>query len=632
MSTSARRDPPGGESAPGSSAERFLAIWCPDWPIVAAGCPHDMAVAVMRGGRVVARSAAAADDGVVIGHRRRQAQQRCPHVELLDDDPARDAREFEPVMRSVAEVAPRVDVVESGWLTVAARGPSRYFGGDHAVADHLTAVVRSALPTPVPPHPGVSSRPGVSPRSRREETPGSADGTGSADGPGSTAPVPVGIGVADGRFAASVAARLAARRGTPVVVEQGGSPEFCAPLPIGWLQTLGEIEADLVELFVRLGIRRLGDLAALQPGDVLGRFGPPGVHAHRLASGADRRPASTTDPAPERRLDRVLDDAAAQSEAVVFVAKQLADELAGSLAADGRVCTRLVVVLETEHGERSERSWFRSAGLSAAAMVERVRWQLDGWINLPRGSEQEITGGVSLIRLVPDEVRADDGVQLGLWGGQSDADRRAARAIARLTTLTSEHAVTVPVWRGGRLPSDRYRWVPATMVDLDRRDQAVSTSATGRAGTRRESAGSGGGDGGDGRGRRRSRGAHPGVDGPWPGSLPPPSPATVYDDGLAIEVLDGDGVVVQVSGRGVVSSSPATMRTMLGNEEEGWRPGDVQTIESWAGPWPVDQQWWDTSAHRRLARFQFVVAGDGTQEAILVVAEHRRWWLVARYD
>ena len=83
--------------------------------------------------------------------------------------------------------------------------------------------------------------------------------------------------------------------------------------------------------------------------------------------------------------------------------------------------------------------------MSGAAMVERVRWQLDAWVNTPRGSEHEITGGVVFIRLVPEEVRPDEGVQLGLWGGQSDADRRAARAIGRLTTLTSESSVTVPV-------------------------------------------------------------------------------------------------------------------------------------------------------------------------------------------
>lgn len=555
------------------SPERFITVWCPDWPVVASGCRLDAPAAVLRAHRVVARTPAAADEGVVVGQRRRQAQQRCPQIELIDDDPARDAREFESVLRSVADLAPRVDVVEPGWLTVAARGPSRYFGGDLATAQHLVEVVLRAIA-------------GSSP-------------VGAGAGAGIDVGAGVGVGVADGRFAASVAARLAVRRGTPVVVDPGGSSEFCAALPVGWLQTLGEIDPELADLFVRLGLRRLGDLSALSPSDMVGRFGHAGMHAHRLASGLDHRPASTSDPAPERRLHRILDDPAAQSDAVVFVAKQLADELASSLASDGRVCTRLVVLLETEHGERSERSWYRSTGLSASAMVERVRWQLDAWINLPLGSDQQITGGVSRIRLVPDEVRADDGVQLGLWGGQSDADRRAIRAIARLTTLTSESAVTVPVWHGGRLPADRYRWEPATMVDLDRRDRAVAAA---------------------------------GVEGPWPGCLPTPSPATVFDEALPVELLDAEEQVVRVNGRGAVSGAPVAMRRLFGSESTGWRRGPTHRIEAWAGPWPVDQQWWEPTRHRRVARFQVVTAASGEQRAVLVVAEHRRWWLVARYD
>ncbi len=333
---------------------------------------------------------------------------------------------------------------------------------------------------------------------------------------------------------------------------------------------------------------------------MLGRFGHPGVHAHALASGADVRPASTTDPAPERRLDQVLDDPAAQSSAVVFIAKQLADELAATLGADGRVCTRLVVVLESEHGERSERSWYRASGLSAQAMVERVRWQLDAWVNLPRGSEEELTGGVVLVRLVPDEVRADDGVQLGLWGGQSEADRQAARAIARLTTLTSDDAVTVPVWNGGRLPADRYRWVSAAMVDLDHRARAVSSAGTGSGPT-----------------------------GPWPGTLPSPSPASVFAQPHPAMVLDEHGDAVQVSARGVVSGQPSVLVLLTGDDTTGWRRGRSRSIVAWAGPWPIEERWWEPERHRRLARFQ-VVTDD--HDGFLVVAEHQRWWVSARYD
>jgi protein ImuB len=563
-------DKPGGDGVDDGPI-RMITVWCPDWPVTAAGCAPDVPAAVMRSHRVVARTTAAAEEGVIIGQRRRQAQQRCPHIQLLDDDPARDARAFESVVRAVVDIAPRVDLVEPGWLSVAARGPSMYFGGDVAVAEHLHRLVADVV----------------------AETVGVAPGFGGAS---------VGVGVADGRFAASVAARLGVRRQQPVVVEPGGSPDFCDPLPIGWLQALGEVDADLVDLFGRLGIRRLGEFAALPPADVLGRFGPVGMHAHRLAGGDDHRPANTTDPAPERRLTRVLDDPAAQTDAVVFIAK-----LAGALGADGRVCTRLVVLLETEHGERSERSWYRSAGMSAAAMVERVRWQLDAWVNLPRGSEHEITGGVTLIKLTPEEVRADEGVQLGLWGGQSDADRRAIRAIARLTTMTSESAVTVPVWHGGRLPADRYRWMPATLVDLDQRDRAVSRHSTGA--------------GIDGR------------SGPWPGCLPAPSPSTVFEEPLPLDVLDANGEVVRVSGRGMVSATPAAIRLLLGSEAEGWRRGKLRTVRSWAGPWPVDQQWWEPEKHRRLARFQMIVDDDTVGEhAHLVIAEHQKWFLLATYQ
>jgi protein ImuB len=553
-------------SAADDGPPRIVTVWFPEWPVIAAGGRADVPMAVVSANRVVARTAAAADDGVVVGQRRRQAQRRCPHIELIDHDAGRDARAFEPFVRAVGELSPRLDVIEPGWITLAARGPSRYFGGDVALAERLSEIGRDA------------------------------PGTGADTGAGTGA----GVGVADGRFASSVAARLAVRKGDPVVVEPGRSPAFCAGLPIGWLQTLGESDPELVELFARLGLRRLGHLAELPVHDVLGRFGHPGVHAHRLASGADVRPSSTTDPAPQRRLDRVLDDPVAQSGAVVFLAKQMADELAGALAADGRVCTRLVVLLETEHGERSERAWYRSAGLSAPAMVERVRWQLDAWVNLPRGSEHEVTGGVSLIRLTPDEVRADDGTQPGLWGGQSEADRRAARAIARLAALTSESAITVPVWRGGRLPADRYRWVPATTVDLDHRARAVSKAATAS-----------------------------GPAGPWPGALPSPSPATVFPEPRPIDLLDEHGDIVEVSGRGTISARPVFLRWPEGDPPSGHRRECTRRIVAWAGPWPVEERWWEPDRHRRLARFQIVTDDHA---GYLVVAEHRRWWASAWYD
>jgi protein ImuB len=483
---------------------------------------------------------------VDIGQRRRTAQQRCPELVLLDHDPDRDARAFEPVVRAVSRFAPRLEVVEPGWVCLAARGPSRYFGGDERLAEQLVVSVRELV-----------------------------DGS-------AISRTKTGVGIADGRFASAVAARLAAHQ--PVVVGSS-SADFLASLPVAWLAEVGEVDADLVGLFARLGLARLGDLAALARGDVLARFGPPGCHAHRLASGSDDRPADAVDPPPERGVERCFDDPVTQLDPLVFVGKHLADELAAGLAAEGRVCTRLVVTAETEHGERCERAWYRAAGMSAPAIVERVRWQLDGWQSQPGG----LTGGVVLLRLVPDEVRGDDGDQLGLWGGRSAADERAARAVTRLTGLVGDRAVLVPAWQGGRQPGVRYGWVPAATTDLADPDDTAE-----RLQPRLD-------------------------DGPWPGTLPAPSPAVVLPEARPAELADAEGRSVRVSGRGELSAPPATL-TIDGR--------DPKPITAWAGPWPLDERWWEPRQHRRVARLQ-VVTADGA--AHLVLAEHRRWWVAAAY-
>ena len=295
---------------------------------------------------------------------------------------------------------------------------------------------------------------------------------------------------------------------------------------MAWLHHVGEVDPELVGLFARMGLARLGDLAALPAGDVLARFGPPGRHAHRLAGGLDDRPAGGAEPPPERRVEQTFDDPVVQLEPLVFTGKHLADELVAALAAEGRVCTRLVVTAETEHGERSERAWYRAAGMSAPAMVERVRWQLDAWM-----TSGELSAGVVLLRLAPDEVRGDDGDQVRLWGGPSAADERATRAVARLAGMVGDQAVLVPAWRGGRLPGDRYGWVPASTTDLTDADDTAERLRPALVATA-------------GRWRRGGRG-------PWPGSLPAPSPAVVPPEVQPAELLDAAGrpVAGQRSGR-----------------------------------------------------------------------------------
>jgi len=532
------------------TAVRTLVVHVPDWPVVAAGARPVEPAAVVHANRVVACTEAARADGVEVGMRRRESQSRCPALTILDHDPARDTRAFEPVIAALAgRITPRIEVVVPGRAAFPTRGPSRYFGGD-------TALAALAL-----------------------ELAGGVLGDRAA----------ARIGIADGPFAA-----LLACRPDPLVVSPLGSPAFLAPHPVGSLLLAG-VPDELLDVFRRLGLRTLGAVATLPAGDVAGRFGTGGVAAHRLASGRDERPPATAPPPPDLAARVELDPPAERVDTAAFVARGLATELSGRLDADGLACTRLLIAAETEHGERLERLWRGdgsggASALTAGAIADRLRWQLDGWLN---GNEsQRPTAGITLLELVPDEVVAASGRQLGFWGGTAGADERAVRAVARVAGLLGLDAVRVPEWRGGRGPAEQVLLVPAAAVDLGEERPAA----------------------------REPTPVPGGEVAPWPGSLPAPAPASVPVVAEAAEVLGADGAPVRVSGRGMLSGEPARVRTGAGRWSD---------VVAWAGPWPVEERWWDPAGHRRRARMQVL---DAAGVARLLTLESGRWEVEAVYD
>jgi protein ImuB len=516
---------------------RTLVVWCHDWPVVAAGIPPDVPAAVIHANRVVVANAAARAGGVEVGLRRREAQGRCPELEVLEPDLSRDARAFEPVLGAVGTLTPRIEVRLPGACAVVVRGPSRYFGGDDALARRTADLVAQVL-----------------------------DGRGTA-----------GVGIADGPFAA----RLAAEQGSVTVVARHESPAFLAPFPVSTLD-----RPELADVLGRLGITTLGAFAALPSSQVSGRFGSDGTAAHRLARGLDERPVAARIPLPDLVVTAELDPPAERVDTAAFVAKNLAGELHRRLAALGLACTRVLVVAETEHGERHERLWRDEGALTAGAVADRVRWQLDGWINGLSGRDRP-TAGITLLQLVPDEVVAAKGRQLGFWGGTTEAGERAARALARVEALLGPGAAAVPEWRGGRSPAERVAAVPASAVDLTASRAAAHSEWVAE---------------------------------PWPGQIPAPAPAVVHPEPVLAEVLDAGGNPVAVNGRGTASAAPA--RVLVGGRP--WAE-----VGAWAGPWPADERWWDLEAHRRRARVQ-VVTTDG--RAGLFVVEGGSWWLEATYD
>lgn len=171
----------------------------------------------------------------------------CPEL-LEQHEHGREARAFARVLMTVGEFSPRVETVRPGICALGTRGPSRYFGGDESLA----GLVARAL--------------------------SGVEGAGAAAG----GKVEAGVGVADGLFAAVLAARTALEdpSARPWIVEAGCTPDFLAPWPVTTLD-----RPELADLLLRLGITTLGAFAGLPTTQVLARFGSDGAICHEVAAG-----------------------------------------------------------------------------------------------------------------------------------------------------------------------------------------------------------------------------------------------------------------------------------------------------------------------------------------------------------
>ncbi|MCW2493441.1 MAG: Nucleotidyltransferase/DNA polymerase-like protein involved in repair, partial [Frankiales bacterium] len=197
------------------------------------------------------------------------------------------------------------------------------------------------------------------------------------------------------------------------------------------------------------------------------------------------------------------------------------------------------------------------------------------------GEPNAPSGPVNLLRLIPIDTVPTGVHQRALWGGDGAVDERAHRALARVQTLLGHGSVRTPFVSGGRGPAQRTRLIPWG-------DDRPEDNMAGQ---------------------------------PWPGRLPSPAPSVIVDPPRPVQVLDEAGRTVIVTARGGIPTSPA--RFAIGPVNS--------TITAWAGPWPVDERWWDADARQHLVRLQLV---DATGRAYLVcfTASDQSWYLEGIYD
>ncbi|RLP77362.1 DNA polymerase Y family protein [Mycetocola tolaasinivorans] len=537
-------------------SERVLALWMPDWGVLTAaedeGIASDVPVVLTARGEVFAANAVARALGVRRGLRIREAQERAANAVFVPYREDADHRRFEPLIRVLEGIVPSIQQVRPGLCLVPGRGPARYYGSEAAAAEALTRALRAAEVIP----------------------------TGSA----------VRIGAADGVFAAQQAAYravpvempesestelLASVTGTEadalLLIPAGCSARFLAPMPV---TTLGEPE--LSRVLARLGVHRLGELAALPAASVRDRFGAAGEQAHRIASGEDPRRVRPRVPPAELAVEREFDPPLERADQAAFGFRASADRFLAGLAEHALVVSAVRIEIIGDRGGRSARSWLHPRHLDAGDVVDRVRWQLQG----AGAIEAALAEPVALIRVIPETLAAMSTQEPGLWGGGPDT--RVYNGLTRLQGMVGHDGVLTARIGAGREPRERQSLVPWGERD-PRTDPA----------------------------------------GPWPGSLPGAPPQTVLPEPMPARVIDAAGESVAISDRDVLSAPPRRLQIP---PLPRIAPGGVDSeVRAWAGPWPVIT---GTTADR-VDRFQLL---DERGHGWLVRRDRGEWWAEARYD
>jgi protein ImuB len=286
---------------------------------------------------------------------------------------------------------------------------------------------------------------------------------------------------------------------------------------------------DMAAVFRWLGIGTLGELAALPREAVVSRFGVDGLQAHRLACGEDRETHDRViadDLSVEERFDPPLENL----EQVAFVARSIAHLLLNAPVLHGAIPHRIEIEAEAADGTVRTRTWRSADPFNERMLGERVRWQLQAWLDSARmRSGPGIRGGLVRLRIMPADL-SDRGRQLTLDEDALSA-AEAQRAFTQTQAIVGNDGVLQAIPQGGRDPGERalwYRW--GETPPAPERDPRA----------------------------------------PWPGQVPTPLPSLVPPDPFPLAVEWDGGIPTRVR---------------LGSR---W----VEVL-SWAGPWRKLGRWWD---------------------------------------
>ncbi|MDH3496550.1 MAG: DNA polymerase Y family protein [Gemmatimonadota bacterium] len=398
-----------------------VCVWIPLFPLRCegerrpdlAGRPTAL-LAPEDGRRVWQASSLARRQGVRTGLTVGQAIGLCPTLALLEPDPIYYDERFAQLLLQLEDVSPVIEPVELGRAYVGVDGLEGLYGPP---ARQVEVIAEAA-----------SHDPSI----------------------GRSVDPPVRLGWAKGKFTAWVAATRA-KPGAPVIVADATRASFLHAQPLAALP----LHRDNHRRLLQLGLRTLGDLAALPEAAVTAQFGREGRAAWRLAAGACDEPVVSR-PRPQPIL------------ATLDYPSPVADR--------GMLAHTMGVLIEHALRDPRRTGWRVQTVRVRAALEQGASWMIDVMLKEPAALRERIlaplvtrleqrppTGAVE--RLVIEFTafaRGTDELQLfardaaaAARAGRRRALQLAAREIHdRLKRQVLYRVVEVQPW--SRLPERRY--------------------------------------------------------------------------------------------------------------------------------------------------------------------------------
>lgn len=353
------------------------------------------------------------------------------------------------------------------------------------------------------------------------------------------------VGYGEGLLAPVLAARQEG------AVEPGKSRSYLASFEAASLM-LGVYSSELridaarcIRLLETLGIRQIGEVAELGEAAMVSRFAAAGELLWRLACAMDVPVEIRGSREADVEISRSFDPALENAQAAAFASRTLAEDMAAQMMRRSASAGRLTIEAHLENGKHLERSWMVEGG-GAAGIVDRVRWQLAAWM----GSDED-KAPISRLSLTMGEIQKAGMRPEPLWGGRSAGDELAGRAAVRIQSLLGEDAVLRAAEVGGRSPAEA--------VALRVWDEAEPESRKGQ---------------------------------PWPGRIPDPAPARMARKPPEADIRCSCGQRLGVGADG-------DLLCPGGCREPSPSRADGQAVQAWAGPWIVEERWWEAQMRRR---------------------------------